>query len=356
MIYNFSNIKAGGGIQVSLSFLYYLSKLKSPHNDTIILSKKLNLEIDRQEIDLSKFKILIVKNFFHKIINLTFHNHNIVYTIFGPTYGFKGRNVKWVNGFAQAWILFPNNKVYSEIGFIKRHFLKLKFKIQKKLFSKSDTFVVEHKKIKNLLEKTYPKKNIIVANNSINEVFKNNKLWREINVDSSKIKIGIMGNSYVHKNLKILPFVKRILSTKYNIDADFFVTLTEYEMKKMSNHFRQNINSLGRLSIYQCPNFYLKMDIIFFPSNLECFSATPIESIYMKKKIVCSNYFFNKYYESSLIRFFEPNNPEDAALQINLHLKNKIFQYQDDELINLMKKFNPKKRFKIIYEYINQNL
>ena len=355
MIYNFSNIKAGGGIQVSLSFLYNLSKIKSSNNDTIILSKKLNSEIDKEQINLSKFKILIVQNFFHKIIILTFHSHNKVYTIFGPTYGFKRRNVKWINGFAQAWILFPDNKVYSEISLINKIFLKIKFKIQKIIFSKSDVFIVEHKKIKDLLIKIYSKKNIIVANNSINEVFKNNKLWSEVNISSNKIKIGIMGNAYAHKNLKILPYVKRILFSKYNIETDFYVTLNEHEMRKMSNMFRQNINSLGSLTIYQCPNFYLKMDIIFFPSNLECFSVTPLESLFMKKKIVCSNYFFNKYFKSDLIRFFDPNNPEDAALQIYKHLKKKINYDQENMLNNIMNKFNSENRFKIIYQYIKQN-
>lgn len=356
MIYNFSNIKAGGGIQVSISFLYNLSKNSQNSCDVIILSKKLNSIINEELIDLSGFNVLIVKNFLHKIYILTFHNHDKVYTIFGPTYGFKINNVKWINGFAQAWILFPNNQVYSKINFLKKHFFKIKFKIQKYIFSKSDTLIVEHAKIKELLKKLYPSKHIIIANNSVNEVFKKSSHWEKVEVTSNKIKVGIMGNSYIHKNLDILPQVKKILKSKYKLNTEFYVTLTENEMRKMGRAFMQNIKTVGNLTIYQCPNFYLQMDIIFFPSNLECFSATPIESVYMKKKIVCSNYFFNKYYESSLIRFFEPNNSEDAALQIYQHLNNKTPENKDNEVLNLLNKFNSRKRFKIIYEYINQNL
>ena len=65
-------------------------------------------------------------------------------------------------------------------------------------------------------------------------------------------------------------------------------------MDKMSRDFKKKVISLGELSINQCPDFYNNMDMIFFPSNLECFSATPLEALYMKKSIVCSDLPFNK--------------------------------------------------------------
>ena len=89
MIYNFSNIKSGGGIQVSLSFLNYLSKLNSKHKDTIVVSIKLNALITKSKINLSDFNVIVVKNFLHKFCILTFHKHDKIFTIFGPTYAFK---------------------------------------------------------------------------------------------------------------------------------------------------------------------------------------------------------------------------------------------------------------------------
>ena len=35
-------------------------------------------------------------------------------------------------------------------------------------------------------------------------------------------------------------------------------------MEKMSEEFREKVVSLGELSINQCPDFYNKMDMIFF--------------------------------------------------------------------------------------------
>ena len=352
MIYNFSNIKSGGGIQVSLSFLNYLSKLNSKHKDTIVVSIKLNTLITKSKINLSDFNVIVVKNFLHKFCILTFHKHDKIFTIFGPTYAFKKSNVKWINGFAQPWIIFPNNKVYLELNIFNRYFLKIKFKIQEFFYSKSDIFIVEHYKIKELLLKLFPKKKIFIAHNSINEIFKDEKKWKKIEVNSKKIKIGIIGKSYIHKNLKILPDVKKKLIDNFNLDTNFFVTLSDYEMRKMSKKFKENIKSVGEINITQCPSFYNQMDIIFFPSNLECFSATPIESLFMQKKIVCSNYFFNKYYNSNLIEYFEPNDSDDAAKKIFLHLKRDL-KRDNKNHSDLLSEFNAEKRFKIIYKLIN---
>ena len=106
MIYNFSNIKSGGGIQVSLSFLNHLSKLNLNDKDTILVSIKLNALINKTKINLSDFNVIVVKNFLHRFSILTFHKHDKIFTIFGPTYAYKKSNVTWINGFAQPWILF----------------------------------------------------------------------------------------------------------------------------------------------------------------------------------------------------------------------------------------------------------
>ena len=352
MIYNFSNIKAGGGIQSSLSFLNFLSRLNFKKNNTLILSKKLNSILSKQKIDLTSFKVITVKNSIHKIFLLTFHNHDKVFTIFGPTYAFKKKGVKWINGFAQAWILFPKNKVYNEINLFNRYFLKIKFKIQEFIFSKSDILIVEHEKIQDLLINLYPNKEIIVAKNSVNQVFKRQRLWEKIEINSSKTKIGIIGNSYIHKNLKILPKIKKKLIEEYGLESDFYVTLNTLEMKKMDDNFNQNINSVGEIPIYKCPSFYQQMDILFFPSNLECFSATPLESVFMQKKIVCADYFFNKYFSSPLIEYFEPNNIDDAAKKIYNHLKKNTTSDAVEKSIFISNEHNAKKRFNIIYNCI----
>ena len=50
------------------------------------------------------------------------------------------------------------------------------------------------------------------------------------------------------------------------------------------------------------------------------FSATPIESLFMQKNCMFK-LFFNKYYNSNLIEYFEPNDSDDAAKKYFFILK-----------------------------------
>ena len=116
MIYNFSNIKSDGGIQVSLSFLNYLSKLNSKHKDTIVVSIKLNALITKSKINLSDFNVIVVKIFFISFVFLLFISMIKFLQFLVLHMLLKKSNVKWINGFAQPWIIFPNNKVYLELN------------------------------------------------------------------------------------------------------------------------------------------------------------------------------------------------------------------------------------------------
>ena len=126
-------------------------------------------------------------------------------------------------------------------------------------------------------------------------------------------------------------------------------------MNKMNEEFKKKVISLGELSINQCPDFYNNMDMIFFPSNLECFSATPLEALYMKKSIVCSNLPFNKNIIGNFGVYFEPNDPVSAAEKIASTLK----KHNDEQLKEAKKfvfsNFKSEDRFKIYINTILKN-
>ena len=124
-------------------------------------------------------------------------------------------------------------------------------------------------------------------------------------------------------------------------------------MNRMSDEFKKKVISLGELSINQCPDFYNNMDMIFFPSNLESFSATPLEALYMKKSIICSNLPFNTNIIGKFGIYFEPNNPVSAAEKIALTLKKQIDGQLKEAKKFVFSNFKSEERFKI---YINSIL
>jgi glycosyltransferase involved in cell wall biosynthesis len=324
---NLSNISTGGSIQVAMSFVEHVVMSKINLKFDFLFSKRLYMEINNSHLapylNQLSYKIISKRSLF---FYFTIMQPKKIFTLFGPLYCIKLLSDRdWITGFAQAWILFPKNKVYDELDLITWLRFKIVFLIQKRFYYNSNTLIVEHEGIKTELEKVFRNKKIIVANNCLNQVFLNPSNWKPIQKPKTdKFKIGVIGRNYVHKNLSIIPLVHDLLEKTHSIKTQFYCTLTSTEMKKMTKEFKRKVISLGELSINQCPDFYNNMDVIFFPSNLECFSATPIEALYMKRSIVCANLPFNKNIIGKFGIYFESNNPVSAADRIATTLKKQI--------------------------------
>ena len=353
---NLSNISTGGSIQVAMSFIEHFVKSEINPKFYFLFSRKLYVEINNSHLapylNQLSYKITSKRSLF---FYFTIMQPKKIFTLFGPLYCIKLLPRRdWITGFAQAWILFPKNKVYDELDLITWLKFKIVFLIQKAFYFNSNTLIVEHKGIKTQLEQMFRDKKIIVAKNSLNQVFLNPSHWKPIQKPKTeKFKIGVIGRNYIHKNLSIIPLVKDLLEKTHSIKAEFYCTLTNKEMEKMSEEFREKVVSLGELSINQCPDFYNKMDMIFFPSNLECFSATPIEALYMNRNIVCSNLPFNKNIIGKFGVYFEPNDPVSASEKIAATLKKQINGQLKEAKKFVFSNYKSEERFKI---YINSIL
>lgn len=326
VLINAANLHSGGGVQVASSFineLPYFSDNKLELFDIIVSS-----EVDKNVSYSTKkiFKNYKVHNIFglkkyKKNIDI-FDNYDLVFTIFGPCYyPVKGINLV---GFAQAWIIYPNNECYSLLSNIEKLKFKMKFFMQKYFFKKSDFCIVELEHVKQGLidQNIFEKNNIEVVYNTVSNLYFSPEKWEDVNIeDSNKFKIGLISRDYFHKNTDILPKIKDILKSKYNQEVDFYVTFNESEWNNKSIDFQSKINNIGSLKVAECPCFYEKMDAIIFPSLLESFSATPLEAMIMKKPLFASDRDFIKDVCSDFAFYFEPTDPESGAAVINDFIK-----------------------------------
>lgn len=326
ILINASNLHSGGGVQVASSFvneLPYLSNNIIKEFDIIVSS-----EVDKNINDFTRKKLKNYKVYdtyafkeYNKNKDL-FLNYDLVFTIFGPCY-YPVKGLSLV-GFAQAWIIYPNNECYSMLSSLEKIKFKIKFFLQKFFFQKSDFCIVELEHVKkglidlNIFQENY----IEVVYNTVSNLYFYPQQWEEVNIKkSSKFKIGLISRDYFHKNTNILLLIKEILKNKYKQDIDFYVTFSEEEWNNKTKDFKSNIINVGSLKVNQCPSFYEKMDAIIFPSLLESFSATPLEAMIMKKPLFASDRGFIKDVCSDFAFYFEPTNPECGAAVINDFIK-----------------------------------
>ncbi|MEH6531468.1 MAG: glycosyltransferase [Photobacterium frigidiphilum] len=329
VLINASNLHHGGGVQVAASLIYGLSEIE--FKDTcfyIVASSKV---IDSLPSDFNFEKFELFKNI--NISGLLSYNKEILnlssecdcsLTVFGPSY-FMLRSKVNIVGFAQPWIIYPNNILYENLSLINVIKNKFKFFIQKIAFKRSDYLVVEHQHVKNMLgNRGFTTNDIFVINNTVSAPFIKKDLRRDLDVpkmESTKV-LGFVGRAYPHKNLEVLKSVSAILLNKYKINISFLFTLTNEEMATLGFDDLANFYSCGPIDNTQCPNFFNEIDALIFPSLLECFSATPLESMIMSKPVFASDLSFIRDVYGESVYYFDPLNPEDIAKVISDNIFN----------------------------------
>lgn len=325
ILVNASNLHTGGAVAVATSTVKELSILKPTGLViSLLLSSEVNNNLSSMGVDLSVFKKVIVKDYFGiaAIWNGLYHDlagYDAVLTVFGPAYTFK-KVSKHVVGFAQPNIIYPNNPIFENLNFFNKLKDRTQYLIQEYFFNKSSELVVELDHVKQGIERRgfFGGKRINVVNSAVDAIYKNRYVWSQLRIDEEKsvLKIGIISRNYPHKNLNILPEVKRLLLSDFEIESEFYVTFTDQEFSGCSTMFQSEINNVGPLKLNQCPSFYEQMDGVIFPSLLECFSAVPIESMIIKKPLFASDLPFIRDCCDAHANYFDPLDAYSIAHSI----------------------------------------
>jgi glycosyltransferase involved in cell wall biosynthesis len=320
-----SNLHVGGGVQVGSSFLSEIfdNGVKLENVSCVFSDEVVGKNRDIIE-KFGAFEKIILKNtygiklIFQKTSNFL-KNFDTIFTIYGPHYRWY-TPYKNIVGFAQAWIIYPDNEVYLSLPILERLKLRFKFWIQAQFFKRADILVVELDHVKQGLirELGIDAHRIHVVHNCASQIYRSEEGWEPVSmpVADGKLKLGFLGRNYIHKNTAIFPAVIDALRQSHGIDALFYVTFTDEEWAACTSAFRSACINVGPLSAAQCPLFYKALDAVVFPSLLECFSATPLEALSMGIPLFASDRPFNHDICGDHAVYFDPLNPQDAASNI----------------------------------------
>lgn len=328
---NSSNLHVGGGVQVAVSLIDELSRMDDlPVGLSILASDEVHANLENMNSDCSRFSSYEVFNTnglstLWSALGNKVRGFDVVFTVFGPLYLRPARVVNIV-GFAQPWIIYPNNEIYRSLSFSQKLKTRLKFFAQSFFFRRADRLVVElgHVKTGLVARGFLDAGRIDVVHNCLGSVYLRPEQWRPLinNIAKKTFSIGFVGRDYPHKNTNILPEIKKSLNDMHGLDVDFFVTLNSSEWNSKSDFFRSSVSNVGVLDVAQCPSFYQQMDAVIFPSFLECFSATPLEAMAMKKPLFASDRGFVRDVCGDFAWYFDPEDPRSAADLIADYINN----------------------------------
>ncbi|WP_299364855.1 glycosyltransferase [uncultured Paracoccus sp.] len=326
ILINASNLHVGGGVQVATSFLAEIATKSAEMSDVeIMVSSEVESNLLRMGVrSANKFAIQRrdVRGFalFDWTLKREMDGFQTVFTVFGPLYRWNTK-FRSIVGFAQAWIIYPDNECYSRMRRFERLKTRLKFWIQAQFFKRADLLIVELEHVRQGLirELGMPADRIVVIHNSLSELYRQPKLWEPVpiqSVDRKYLRLGFLGSNYLHKNTVIFPDIADVLLRRYGIDSLFFVTFTDAEWEDCTSEFRAVSVNVGPLSVTQCPPFYKGLDGVVFPSLLESFSVTPLEAMAMEVPLFASDRPFNREICGPHAHYFDPLSAEDAAARI----------------------------------------
>lgn len=325
MLINAANLHIGGGVQVAASVVSELTKPAHVGDaPDFLLSNEVvrNIETGRQgkEGERSR-KILDVRglDLWSHAARRYMDGFDAVFTLFGPLYRWSPP-FRSVVGFAQPWIIYPDNECYNRLPVFQRLIVRLKYWIQSVFFRRADVLVVELEHVKQGLvrELHINAQRIHVIHNCVSSIFLDEQAWQPVNFPAvdCDLRLGFLGRNYTHKNTRVFPQIAHTLSKRYGLAARFFVTFTDEEWEACTAEFRAVCVNIGKIAAAQCPPFYRLLDAVVFPSLLECFSATPLEAMAMERPLFASDRPFNRDVCGEHAHYFDPLRPETAADQI----------------------------------------
>ena len=316
---------------MAVSLIDELSRMVDlPDGLAILVSNEVHANLQSINSDFSRFSSYEVFNTYGPSalwsdLSKKVSGFDVVFTVFGPLYLWPSRTVSIV-GFAQPWIIYPNNEIYRSLPFFQKLKTRLKLFTQSLFFRLPDRLVVELEHVKKELvaRRFLDAHRIDVVHNCLGSVYLRPEQWRPLlnRVIKKNFSIGVVGRDYPHKNTSILPEIKKVLNDVHGLKVDFYVTLNPVEWVAKSDLFHASVNNVGALDVAQCPSFYHQMDAIIFPSFLECFSATPLEAMAMGKPLFASDRGFVRDVCGDFAWYFDPEDPVGAADLIANYINN----------------------------------
>ncbi|ELY3407849.1 glycosyltransferase [Vibrio parahaemolyticus] len=299
------NLRFGGGVAVASSFIKELSLILKNEDKNrlvynLIVSSSVFSNLRSMNVDFSVFGSFVVKDYFglsaiRQGIDRVINNYDLVFVVFGPLYSIK-KPKNLIVGFAQPWIIYTDSPAWAKLKIVERIKNKLKYYVQAKFFSRADVLVVELPGVKQkLLSKGFAGK-VKVVPGCVDSVFRNRHAWKDCNLTKYKKEslfyIGVISKNYAHKNLEFYGKVSQALNSKGIDNVKFCLTLDSEEFSSLGLESNPMFINVGPLSLDQCPDFYDKIDMVLFPTLLECFSGVCVESLFMERPLIAFDYEF----------------------------------------------------------------
>lgn len=360
-----ANLHVGGGVQVATSVIDEISASPADAGRmTLMVSSQVDRNLKAIGTPLGRFRSYLVEDH-HGFLTLfknlrpALGDAQAILVVFGPLYQLR-LGIPRIVGFAQPWIIYPDNEIYRAMPRLAKWKSRLKFALQSLFFRQADVLLAELEHVRRGLARVgvADENRVRVVKNCLSALYRNPERWRPAPPLGSVLgfKLGFVGRNYPHKNTAIFPKVREALRSGHGLDVTIYVTFSDDEWAACTPEFRASVINAGPLTVAQCPSFYQQLDGVLFPSLLECFSATPLEAMAMKRPLFASDRPFNRDVCGDYAFYFDPLDPDSAAAAIAACILNPAATKEkiEDAYLHVMALPGPDIRARLYLECLQQ--
>lgn len=326
LLINCTNLSGGGGIQVANSILRLLH-LFPEHRFIAVGSKAMaptleaiknyeNVETIEYSYPSSNWKSLITgRNIY---LDSLVENNAIdcVLTVFGP--------MKWrprcqhLCGFALAHVILNDSPFWKKLKLTDRVKWKIRAYLWRIIFRRSShNFYTENEYISTKLQSLMRNSQVYTVTNYYNQVFDNpeeQKIFQLPPCQDGCFRLLDIASSGLHKNQELSLEICKILRNDHpDFKFQFVFTLTPSQFPEVPDEFKENFVFIGAVPNEVCPSLYEQTDASFQPTLLECFTATYVEAMRMKKPIITTDLEFAKGICKDAAAYYSATSAQSAA-------------------------------------------
>jgi len=241
------------------------------------------------------------------------HQPDIVISLGGPAYWRP--KAHHIVRYALPHYIYPESPFLKQLPLVKRYKRKLKGMVLRRFFRKeADSFIVQTDDVNKRLRKWLKKDDVYTITNTASRYYYEfeSGIERLPAKEDGEIRLVLLSAHYPHKNFEIINAVSDLLDQANYDKIKFVVTLPEEDFKGVfSESAMKRVYNVGALKPSECPALYAECDFVFLPTLLECFSATYVEGMIMKKPILTSDLPFATCICEDAAVFFDPIDAKD---------------------------------------------
>jgi len=317
--------RAGGGVQVAASFLDEVARLRrGDHNYSWLsrtdfwISSAVHDSLAAETVHELQPRVADHRPW--QRVSSDQH-YRVSFAVFGPEYRPHPLAGFHLAGYADVRSVYgvPRGEELSRSQALRWRF---RGAISRSSIRRADELVVESASFRRTLQDRWGiSAPIHLVPNVVNRVVYTPDSWEPVKLPMREAGVAVLSyvtRAYSHKNLEFLPRLHAAALSRGR-QLRFWVSLSDDEWARLSPEFRAACDNVGVLRSAQVPTVLAAADGAIFPSLLESFSVSPLESFAMQRPCFASDRTFVRDSCDDAPCYIDPLDPESSADRI-LHV------------------------------------